>query len=38
VVELADDDFGIGRDVVVEAEAQVAEELGRGRAEDDFVG
>lgn len=36
VVELADDNFGIWRDVVVETQAEVAEELGCRRAQDDF--
>jgi hypothetical protein len=38
VVELADDDFRVRRDVVVETQAEVAEELGCRRAQDDFFG
>ena len=38
VVELGDDDFGVGGDVVVHAETEVAEELGCRRAQDDFGG
>jgi len=38
VVELGDDDLGVWGDVVVEAEAEVAEELGCRRAQDDFFG
>jgi hypothetical protein len=38
VVEFADDDFGVWRDVVVETQAEVAEELGCRRAQDDFFG
>lgn len=38
VVELGDDDFGVGGDVVVQAETEVAEELGCRRAQDDFGG
>ena len=38
MVELADDDFGARRDVVVETQAEVAEELGCRWAKDDFRG